>query len=390
MLRRLLLCACCLAEALFAGRVARPASVGARRASAITCSEAEATRDPSPRSAIAAGEERWLRSLRVPELKSRLSAAGVSTEDMLEKEELISALLAARPPPFYEAALSEDQGCLTVEVANRQGQHLQLMVDTGASRSALSAETLDGATSGNIDCPSLGLVSLECATAALPRGIDGVLGFDALRRYEAVELDLSRMRLRLHTRPYEMAADADRPATAVAIEVQRSSQGDLPFVSLTLQGPGGLIGRGGGTQCVAPAIVGTGSPITMMTPQLSAAAQLPKLAVGAALLGLSGGGRPAALAALRCFRVELGAPPKDTAPQKADGGRGGSEGSGPARPSRVVRNDVTCYAGAMPLMEELGFSGTPVALVGLDLLCPADGAARRLVLDFQTWELWVD
>ena len=41
-------------------------------------------------------------------------------------------------------------------------------------------------------------------------------------------------------------------------------------------------------------------------------------------------------------------------------------------------------------MDKMGWSGRPAALVGLDLLCPAEGAPRRLVLDFEASAVWVD
>lgn len=45
-----------------------------------------------------------LRALRVNDLKGRLSAAGVNTAGMFEKEDLVTALLAVQPsapPPFF-------------------------------------------------------------------------------------------------------------------------------------------------------------------------------------------------------------------------------------------------------------------------------------------------
>ena len=153
-------------SALLASRLARHASAGVRHASPIACDEAPLE-----------WALRQLRALRVPELKSRLSAAGISTANMIEKEELVTALHAAQPsppPPFHEAPLSEEEGGgLYVEATNRQGDTLRLMVDTGAARSVLSAgrhakdcPSLD--RPGKLDCPSLGLVGLECAIAALP------------------------------------------------------------------------------------------------------------------------------------------------------------------------------------------------------------------------------
>lgn len=264
MLGALALASCGLADALLAGLTPQASGKTCARHSAIAC-------------------DSWLhelRALRVNELKSRLSVAGVSTAGMFEKEELVAALLAvqpAAPPPFYEAALKEEDGGLYTSITNGQGEALRLMVDTGAARSVLSSRQHGNAATVELDCPSLGLVGLDCAVADLPSDLDGILGFDALRSFAATELDLSSRRLRLHTRsytrPYSASDDGDdgqREGTGrVEMQVQKVGENDLPCISLALQGRGGLMGGGGGRRCVVQALVGTGTPITMVTPELA-------------------------------------------------------------------------------------------------------------------------
>ena len=151
-----------------------------------------------------------LRALRVTDLKIRLSAAGVDTAGMFEKEDLVTALLAVQPsapPPFFEAALREEDGGLYTSVKNGQDETLRLLVDTGAARSVLSSRHHGNVVAAELDCPSLGLTGLDCAVADLPSDVDGIIGFDAMRGFAATELDLSSGRLRLHNRAYSATHD---------------------------------------------------------------------------------------------------------------------------------------------------------------------------------------
>ena len=267
------------------------------------------------RHASAIAYDNWLcelRELRMNELKDRLSAAGVNTAGMFEKEDLVTALLAVQPsapPPFFEAALREEDGGLYTSVKNGQDETLRLLVDTGAARSVLSSRHHGSVAAAELDCPSLGLTGLDCAVADLPSDVDGILGFDALRGFAATELDLSSCRLRLHNRAYSATHDGGRRAVSgregtsrVEMQVQRVGEHDLPCISFALQGRGGLIGGGGGGRCVVQALVGTGTPITMVTPELAAAAALPTAPVAAAVVD-SGAGR-SILTAKHCQRSE--------------------------------------------------------------------------------------
>ena len=189
------LAACGFADALRAGLSHQACGKTCRRhASAIAC-------------------DSWLcelRALRVTDLKFRLSAAGVDTAGMFEKEDLVTALLAVQPsapPPFFEAALREEDGGLYTSVKNGQDETLRLLVDTGAARSVLSSRHHGNVVAAELDCPSLGLTGLDCAVADLPSDVDGIIGFDAMRGFAATELDLSSGRLRLHNRAYSATHD---------------------------------------------------------------------------------------------------------------------------------------------------------------------------------------
>ena len=153
----------------------------------------------------------------------------------------------------------------------------------------------------------------------------------------------------------------------------------------------------------------------MITAELASAAGLPTLPVAAAVVDTTAG--IAMLAALRCLRAELGPPPEafdDFARRWRRSGSGGagaedaeapralalSAGGGGALAAAawrgvassppIVRHDVRVFAGSVPLIEQAGLAGQPAALLGLDLLCPPDGVARRLVLDFEASAVWID
>lgn len=147
----------------------------------------------------------------------------------------------------------------------------------------------------------------------------------------------------------------------------------------------------------------TGFPLS--TPRLAAAAALPTAPVAVAIVD-SGAGK-AILVALHCVRAELGARLESGSggyvgshggdeeatrdPEPTERGGGGMAAAALAvQPPPVVRHNVACYSGSLPLKEEVGWVGKPAALVGLDLLCPAKGAVRRLVLDMEASAMWVD
>ena len=69
--------------------------------------------------------------------------------------------------------------------------------------------------------------------------------------------------------PTHLATPHVRVPPPCARQVQKVGENDLPCISLALQGRGGLMGGGGGRRCVVQALVGTGTPITMVTPELA-------------------------------------------------------------------------------------------------------------------------
>ena len=331
-----------------------------------------------PRPVACAAELPVLRKLRAKELKRRLEAAGISTVGVLEKEELVSLVvqhnLGGEAPTtseaslvVHEASLVEQQGCAYAEVTTCSGATVRLLVDTGASRSVLASAAVERATGrpavgqaqATIECPGLGGLALDCAVApagALPPGVDGIFGFDAMRQFRAVELDLPRGVMRLHASRY--VADGSSPAVGLAMTVQRVSLGELPFVSLALHG-------GDGRCCSVSGLVDTGSPVTMATPELTAEAALPR-AVGVDDIVTTGvDGRPTALSAVRFESAAMGR-------QEEPGG------------DRIVRMGGHAYSGTLPLMQQVGWAGRPAALIGLDLL------GRRMVVDFEASKVWVD
>lgn len=329
-----------------------------------TSSVARVPRYPPP--LACASELPALRKLRAKELKRRLEAAGISTVGVLEKEELVSLVvqhrLGGETPPYLDVSLVEQQGCGYAEVTTATGASVRLLVDTGASRSVLASTAVERATgrpaagqAAMLECPSLGGLTLDCAVVpALPPGVDGIFGFDTMRKFPAVELDFHRGVMRLHTSRYVSSATEE---VGMAMTVQRVSLGDLPFIPLALHG-------GVGRCCSVSGLVDTGSPVTMVTPELTAEAALPRAADVEDIVTTGVDGRPAALSAVRFESAAMG----------------GQDGGGAV----AVRTGGHAYSGTLPLMQQVGWAGRPAALIGLDLL------GRRTVVDFDASKLWVE
>lgn len=235
---------------------------------------------------------------------------------------------------------------------------LTLLVDTGASRSCVSSSAaaaagVRGAASVRLRSP-LGL-AFDCAIAPLPAGVDGILGFDAMRAAGgAVELDFARGALRVHAR--ERWA-APRGATALPLEVRRVSAGELPFVAMRLEG--GAAGGGASACCEVPGVLDTGSPLTMVSPEAAAAAGLTRGDAAADVTTTGVDGQPTPLQAHEGRRALLG---------------GGA----------VARAPMRCWVGTLPLMQACGLAGEwmrvqpPPSIAGpLTALTPAQRTRRR-------------
>ena len=97
-------------------------------------------------------------------------------------------------------------------------------------------------------------IDVRVEQVGLPPGVDGILGIDVLRGFAAAELDCAAAELRLHRAPYAAAADG----VALPMELRRVSAGQLPLVTM----------RFGDVDC-GLVLVDTGSPVTMVTPELA-------------------------------------------------------------------------------------------------------------------------
>eukprot|EP00966_Prymnesium_polylepis_P218011 5045614-Prymnesium_polylepis.1 len=157
--------------------------------------------------------------------------------------------------------------------------------------------------------------------------------------------------------------------------MRRVAAGELPFVTAGFGSSGDERGR-----CEVEGLVDTGSPMTMVTPELAEQGRM----VGSPnadddILTTGVDGQPTRMRASSCDVIALG----------------------PSSGRRVAHLETTVYAGTCPMMAAVGWQGTPAALLGLDVLrggvrrgqpkAAASGgpATGRLVLDFERGELIV-
>lgn len=340
----------------------------------------------SPRATVVLGPR-----LKVSFLKEQLAAAGVSTAGIVEKEELLrlyEALEVTEQAPL-SVPLVELQGGAYAELNTGKGGALRLLVDSGASVSILgyasSQRVLPGAVPGSrapIPCPGLPGLRLECTVGSpqqyFPAGVDGVLGIDCLRSFSAVELDWARRELKLHAVWSE--ADGGAGRVSIPMTMRAVSAGVLPFVEASFVGDSASV-------CTIKGLVDTGSPVTMVTPELCTAAAMAPSASTDDIMTTGVDGSPARMVASSCATVLLG---------------GGADGA-----AGLAHRDAVCFAGMCPMMAMVGWQGTAAGLIGLDLLRRTDGeggtwaagagptstpglpCAGRLILDFERGRLIV-
>lgn len=294
--------------------------------------------------------------------KAALAAAGVSTSNVFETEEL------AR---LYDALPNTEGGTISLPMRFWQGGAyaqvdaapgggvLQLLIDSGAATTLISSSV--GAALG-IDPPAGRTalrstreprLALPCTVAspqqAMPSGVDGILGVDSLRRFAAVTLDWASSTLMLHSTLADLSSSTDSSAAAGAptcvempMEMRRVSAGELPFVAAAFGSSSDEKLR-----CELEALVDTGSPVTMCTPELAAQSGM----AGSSdpnddIMTTGVDGQPTRMRASRCEVLALGS----------------------SSATRVAHFDAICYAGSCPMMVAVGWTGMPAALLGLDVL----------------------
>jgi predicted aspartyl protease len=328
---------------------------------------------------------------KVSELKRLLEAAGVSTAGIVEKEELerlCDALESSEPPSDETRATLSFPLVYMMDGAYADLNGQRLLVDTGSAVSIVSAAAASqlklerGREALELrDGTRLPGFAVAAAQQVLPPGVSGILGINCMRQFARVELDWSTSRLRLHVKVGDGKSSGGGgdgtagSAVSMPLTMRRVSAGELPFVAATFGSR-----ADGARRAQVEALVDTGSPVTMVTPELAAAAGMAGSS-GASDDVLTTGvdGRPTRMRASRCDVVALGAPGE----------------------RRVAHLDATVFAGVCPMMQAVGWQGTPAALLGLDVLRggvrggapkhPAAGgpAAGRLVLDMERGEMIV-
>ena len=330
--------------------------------------QAFALRVPAPR--LCAGT---LRGLKAKVIKERLQKAGVVIPPgIVEKEELVRLLEQVNERSHHSLPITMlGGGTYAMVDAYETGRPpMNLLIDTGAAVSLCSSEV--GSMLGQqqqqqrVELRSRtaapGLV-IPCAVAppaySFPPGVDGILGFDVLSSFATSEINWRTNELRLHEQPLEEAGAAMAGAAGAAelpFSVRQVSAGRLPFVRAVF-----------GTAPPCDALLDSGSPVTMITPELCDLAGVSMLVEppDADIISTGVDGQPTRMRATLCERALLGS-------EAALGGQ-------------VERARVRVFTGTCSMMQQVGWAGTPAALIGLDLLAcrgASDGSpSGRLVLD---------
>jgi hypothetical protein len=319
----------------------------------------------------------------------------VSTAGIVEKEELERLVGELR-----EQTSDEEAAVVSVPLVYMMDgayaevdEGLRLLVDTGSAISILSSAagarlghstgaTLRSRRDATLALPNFGVAS---PMQQLPDGVDGILGIDCLRSFAAAEFDWQASRLRLHREPWESPTGrvdgsgrvelGVGACVAMPLTMRRVAAGELPFVTAAFGSKSDESGR-----CQVEGLVDTGSPVTMVTPELAELARMVESSVrDDDVLTTGVDGQPTRMRASRCDVIALGDP----------------------QGQRVAHVATRVYAGVCPMMAAVGWEGTPAALLGLDVLrggvqagepkaAAAGGpAAGRLVLDVSGSRLWV-
>ena len=282
-----------------------------------------------------------------------------------------------------EFPLVRMQGGAYVEIDAGETGVLRFLIDSGASRSIITSSAAARAGFPGLSredvissrkYPDLAMRMGVVSPRQLPDGVDGILGLDQMRRFNAAELDWSRNRLRLLRGSWDKSTVN---AVSIPLLLRDTVASALPFVTVTF-------GDGEGTRIRGLGLVDTGSPVTEVTPALSKMARMvPSDDPDAGVVVAGVLGKPTRLSASTCASITLGS----------------NEGKG--EPCGVEHLDQTVYVGTTAMMQAVDWRGKPAAILGLDVLrsssdegalgdadaaSPATpGAPRkgRLVFDFE-------
>ena len=324
--------------------------------------------------------------MRIKQIKQELTAAGISTSGIFEKEELVQLLIQHRataaaaapgdaaaksPTPTPTVVVDTDLpligvGGLMYIDAVSGSRTLRLLVDTGASTSVLGAAEVAalGLVAGPDGKAAVPLefggarVTASCIVQQgfLPPGVAGILGLDVMLQWASLELDLTAGIARLRTTAPEP------PDTTVPMPFRPVSLGLLPFVGLELRGKGADSDEGLPAVCRCEGLVDTGSPVTIVTPSASAAAGAVRGDVLQDMTATGVDGTPTKMEAMVCEELVVG------------------EG-----PGGWTQIRAPIQSGKPGMMSLVGMGEQQVALLGLDVLC---AGARTVVMDWAGKRLW--
>jgi len=336
--------------------------------------EVKMTDAPPPAAAEPPGLEK---PLRVKDIVARLQEAGISTTGIFDKEELVQLLneheakLADTSTPLHlplvELGAGNEGSNLRhgyVEIDVDKGSPLRFLVDTGASFSFCSTaagrrigtasdeQWSTGWQAGSQVVTVRSMVrapgfAASCRVAAvgtmLPPGVDGLLGYDFLATFKSVEFDWGGKAILFHRATVPEAATG----MGVPITINQVGGSSLPFVRVAF---------GNAPPC--DSVLDTGSPATMITPELCSqggdSIQSSGLLSQMDVIQLGADGKEERMNACSCTATLLG-------------------------PTPIVRNDALVFVGLTSMMASAGWTGKPGALIGLDLLRPQGGKGKTIV-----------
>ena len=292
------------------------------------------------------------------DLKKILQAAGVSTAGIVEKEELERLVRELGEQPASSDVMSIPLVYMMDGAYAEVDDGVRLLLDTGSAISILSSSAATqlghtaGATLRSKRDPTLSLPNVGVASPMqqLPDGVDGILGIDCMRSFAAAEFDWQASVLRLHRdswqSPTSRVVDGVEVGVGACVSMpltmRRVAGGELPFVTAAFGSKSDESGR-----CQVEGLVDTGSPVTMVTPELCDLAKMVESSIrDDDVLTTGVDGQPTRMRASRCDVIALGDP----------------------QGQRVAHVATTVYSGVCPMMSMVGWEGTPAALLGLDVL----------------------
>jgi predicted aspartyl protease len=227
---------------------------------------------------------------------------------------------------------------------------IRLLIDTGAAQTVVrSNDGYRGSTSVKIRSLSnpsvIAHAQVAGGAAQFPKGVDGVLGLDYMRAFSSVELDYRACQFRFRGG----GVGTDFTGAGLPFFTRQVGSGSLLFINMNFG------------DCATLSLIDTGSPVTIVTPEASVAAEMTRIGEGNDDIISTGiEGTRTTLKAMRCGKLQSGS---------------------------LKVYGATLYSGTVPLAAAAGLTGRPFALLGLDVL--AGDPSQAFTIDFVNQRLFI-